>query len=147
MAVINLTTLQDILGGTIPVTATVTAIASRATRSLPRVAGEQIIFPQQIVVKIVKGVPEQVLELTTLPPNYYWELDVFHAGDAPYRLNVVVPAGEGPFAFSELIVVDPTTAIPDAGTAAAAAYSALIESYALRAEAALAEIQTLMNGN
>jgi hypothetical protein len=136
MPIINLTTLQDALGGVTPVTATVTAIASLATRSVPRVSGEQIIFPQEIKVKIINGVPQNQLELTTLPPNYYWELDVFHAGDAPYRLNVVVPSGDGPFNFSELIVVDPSTALPDAGTSMANAFLLEVNAAADRAEAA-----------
>jgi hypothetical protein len=113
MPIINLTTLQDTLGGAAPVSAIVTAVAARASKNIPRVVGQQVIFPQDVVVKIISGVPQSDLNLATLPAGYYWELDVFHAGDAPYRLNVIVPEGDGPFDFEDLIEVVPETALPD----------------------------------
>lgn len=134
MAIINLTTVQDALGGSTPVSSTVTAIATRGDVSIPRVSGSAITFPQEVKIQIINGVPQGTFNLVSLPANYYWKLDVFHAGHAPYRLNVVVPSGAGPFNFSELIIVDPATAIPDAAANISATYLAQVQASADRAE-------------
>ena len=144
MPVINLTVLQDALGNPEPVNATVTATVNRASIDAYRVDNEFIIFPKDIQIKVVNGVLEAPLELTVLPPNYYWHIDVFVHGERPLRRTVIVPGNAGPYDFEELVDVIPETALPDVGTAQATAYANLIESYALRAEAALAEIQALL---
>lgn len=147
MPIINLTVLQDSLGNPKPVNATVTATVNRASIDAYRVDNQFIIFPKDIKLEVVNGVPEAPFVLTVLPPSYYWHIDVFVHSERPLRRTVVVPGNAGPYDFQDLIDVIPETSLPDVGTAQANAYASLIESYALRAEAALAEIQTLMNGN
>lgn len=112
MPIINLTTLQDVLGGTVGVTSELTAIAARGYGLPPRRTGEAIVYPQQITITFIDGVPNQQLVLTTLPAGYYWKIVVFHPSDPPYRVNALVPAGAGPFNFSELISVNPRTCAP-----------------------------------
>ncbi len=136
MPVINIQVLQDILGGTEVVDASITATVNRASIDAYRIENQFIIFPRDIKIPVVNGVPSTDFVLTVLPPSYYWHVDVFVNGEAPVRRNVIVPGNVGPYDFEDLIDVIPETALPDAGTAAANAYAALIESYALRAEAA-----------
>lgn len=145
MPVINIEVLQDILGGTEVVDASITATVNRASIDAYRIDNQFVIFPRDIVIPVVDGVPTVPFVLTVLPPSYYWHVDVFVNGEAPVRRTVVVPGNVGPYDFEDLIDVDPGTALPDPGTDAATAYASLIESYALRAEAALAEIQNLLN--
>ena len=154
MPVINIEVLQDILGGTEVVDAHITATVNRASIDAYRIDNQFVIFPRDIIIPVVDGIPTVPFVLTVLPPSYYWHIDVFVNGEAPVRRTVVVPGNVGPYDFEELIDVDPGTALPDAGTDAATAYAALIESYAIRAEEAadraedaLAEIQNLLNEN
>jgi len=149
--VINLTVLQDVLGSTEPVDALITATVNRASIDAYRIDNQFIIFPRDIKINVVEGEPEVPFVLTVLPASYYWHIDIFVAGEAPVRRSVIVPGNAGPYDFDELTDVVPETALPDAGTDAATAYAALIESYALRAEdaadraeAALTEIQNLL---
>ena len=136
MPVINLTVLQDVLGSTEPVDAVITATVNRASVDAYRIDNQFIIFPRDIKINVVAGEPEVPFVLTVLPASYYWHIDIFVAGEAPVRRMVIVPGNVGPYDFDELIDVLPETALPDAGTDAATAYAALIESYAIRAEAA-----------
>lgn len=145
MPVINLTVLQDILGGTEPVNATITATVNRASLDAYRIDGEFVTFPRDIEISVVNGDPISPLELSVLPPSYYWHVVVFRPQEAPVRRTVIVPGNVGPYDFEDLIDVLPETALPDVGTAQADAYADLIESYALRAEAALAQIQALLD--
>jgi hypothetical protein len=136
--VINLTVLQDVLGSTEPVDAVITATVNRASVDAYRIDNQFIIFPRDIKINVVEGEPEVPFVLTVLPASYYWHIDIFVAGEAPVRRSVIVPGNAGPYDFDELIDVVPETALPDAGTDAATAYAALIESYAIRAEEAAA---------
>lgn len=134
MAIVNLTTLQDILGGTEPVNATVTAYVCKGGSRVVRIDGDEVVFPAPVVVEVVNGVPVQPLELLVLPAEVYWKILIATDNKIPLRRNVVLPGNVGPYDFEELIDVDPGTALPDPGTSAAAAYAALVESYAVRAE-------------
>jgi hypothetical protein len=152
--VINIEVLQDILGGTEVVDAHITATVNRASIDAYRIDNQFVIFPRDIIIPVIDGVPTVPFVLTVLPPSYYWHIDVFVNGEAPLRRTVIVPDGDGPFDFEDLIDVIPETSLPDVGTSQANAYAALVESYALRAESAadraedaLAEIQNLLNEN
>lgn len=136
MPVINITVLQDILGGTEVVDAHITATVNRASIDAYRIDNQFVIFPRDIVIPVVDGEPTVPLVLTVLPPSYYWHIDVFVNGEAPVRRTVIVPGNVGPYNFEDLIDVDPGTSLPDPGTDAATAYAALVESYAIRAETA-----------
>ena len=122
MAIVNLTTLQDVLGGTESVDAIVTAIIYRGDKQAIRIVDDEVIFPDPVRVKIVAGVPVEPFILLPLDPDCHYKLDVFVDGTYPYRANVILPAGDGPFNISELVVVDPATVIPDAGTSLAQAF-------------------------
>lgn len=122
MAVVNLTTLQDVLGGTESVDAIVTAVIYRGDKQAIRIVDDEVIFPEPVRVKIVAGVPVEPFILLPLDPDCHYKLDVFVDGTYPYRANVILPEGDGPFDISELVVVDPTTVIPDAGTSLAQAF-------------------------
>lgn len=128
MAVVNLTTLQDVLGGTEPVDAIVTAVIYRGDKQAIRIVDDEVVFPEPVRVKIVAGVPVEPLILLPLDPDCHYKLDVFVDGTYPYRANVILPPGEGPFNIEDLIVVDPTTALPDPGTSLADAFILQIEA-------------------
>lgn len=128
MAVVNLTTLQDVLGGTEPVDAIVTAVIYRGDKQAIRIVDDEVIFPEPITVKIVAGVPVEPFILLPLEPDCYYKLDVFVDGTYPYRANVVLPYGEGPFDISEMIIVDPATNLPDPSSTLAEAFIAQIEA-------------------
>lgn len=128
MAVVNLTTLQDVLGGTEPVDAIVTAVIYRGDKQAIRIVDDEVIFPEPITVKIVSGVPVEPFILLPLEPDCHYKLDVFVDGTYPYRANVVLPPGEGPFDISEMIIVDPATNLPDPSTTLAEAFIAQIEA-------------------
>ena len=128
MAVVNLTTLQDVLGGTEPVDAVVTAVIYRGDKQAIRIEDDEVIFPEPVRVKIVAGEPVEPFILLPLDPDCHYKLDVFVDGTYPYRANVILPAGEGPFDISELVVVDPSTALPDAGTSLSDAFLAQVEA-------------------
>lgn len=138
MPIVNLTTLQDVLGGTEPVDAIVTAIIYRGAIQAIRIKDDTVIFPDDVRIKIINGVPVEPLILEHLEPDCYYKIDVFVAETRPYRANVVLPNGVGPFDIEDLIVVDPTTALPDAGTAIAQAFLDSVTAEADRAEAARA---------
>ena len=145
MPVINIEVLQDILGGTEVVDASITATVNRASIDAYRIDNQFVIFPRDIKIPVVNGQPTVPFVLTVLPPSYYWHVDVFVNGEAPVRRTVIVPGNVGPYDFEDLVDVVPESALPDVGTAQADAYADLIESYALRAEAALAQIQALLD--
>jgi hypothetical protein len=111
--VINIEVLQDVLGGTTPVSASITATVNRASVDAYRVSTKFIIFPRDLVIPIVNGVPTTPFILTSLAAGYYWHIDVFVNGEAPVRRTVIVPEGAGPFNFEDLIDVVPETALPD----------------------------------
>ena len=52
MAVVNLTTFQDIMGGIEPVDAVLTATVYRGKTRAIRVAGEEVTFPEPITLKL-----------------------------------------------------------------------------------------------
>lgn len=133
MPIINLTTLQDALGGTEAITATVTAYVYRGTNRAVRVSGEDIIFPAPVTVEILNGVPQDDFELASIPADCYWKIIVWSDSKTPLRRDVILPVGAGPFDFDELVDIVPTTNLPDAGTALADAYLAEIEAAADRA--------------
>lgn len=122
MPVVNLVTLQDVLGGTEPVDAIVTATVYRGSVQAIRIKDDEVTFPDDIRVKVVNGVPVEPLILEHLEADCYYKIDVFVSGTQPYRANVVLPAGDGPFDIADLIVVDPTTYIPTEGTTLADAF-------------------------
>lgn len=122
MAIVNLTTLQDVLGGTTPVDAIFTATIYRGDRQAIRIVDDEVVFPDPVRVKLVGGIPVEPLILDVLDPDCHYKIDVFVDGTSPYRANVVLPAGEGPFDISDLVVVNPTTNIPDPGTSLAQAF-------------------------
>jgi hypothetical protein len=130
MPIINLTTLQDALGGTEAVNATVTAYVYRGTNRAVRVSGEDVIFPAPVTVDIIDGIPQENFELLTLPAECHWKIIVWSDKNTPLRRDVTVPAGAGPFDFDELVDVDPSTALPDAGTALATAYLSSVQAAA-----------------
>lgn len=145
MPVINLSVFQDANGAPLPVDAVITATVNRASLDAYRIDNQFVIFPKDIKINVVAGVPAVALVLTVLPPSYYWHIDIFVQGEAPLRRTVIVPGNVGPYDFEDLVDVVPESALPDVGTAQADAYADLIESYALRAEAALAQIQALLD--
>jgi hypothetical protein len=128
MPIINVTTLQDILGGTAPTDAIFTAYMMRTGTRAVRVLDDEVIFPAQINVKFVDGEPEEPIELETPPADCYWSIRIKGPERVLLRTNVILPAGAGPFDFDELIEVDPTTALPDAGTALAEAFLEAVQS-------------------
>lgn len=136
MPVVNLTTLQDVLGGTEPVDAIVTATIYRGAIQAIRIKDDTVLFPDDVRIKIVNGVPVEPLILEHLDPDCHYKIDVFVAGTKPYRANIVLPNGSGPFDVQDLVVVDPDTTLPDAGTAIAQAFVDSIIAEADRAEAA-----------
>ena len=113
MPVINITVLQDILGGTEVADAVITATVNRASIDAYRVSTRFVVFPRDIKINVTAGEPDVPFVLTTLPASYYWHIDVFVNGEAPLRRTVIVPEGSGPFDFEDLIDVDPGTAQPD----------------------------------
>ena len=126
MAVVNLTTLQDVLGGTESVDAIVTAVIYRGDKQAIRIVDDEVIFPEPVRVKIVAGVPVEPFILLPLDPDCYYKLDVFVDGTYPYRANVILPAGDGPFDISELVIVNPATNLPDPSTSLADAFIAQV---------------------
>jgi hypothetical protein len=67
----------------------------------------------------------------------YWSLGVYVNGLTNFKRTVRLPGGAGPFDFDQLVDVDPTTALADPNTEAAAVYLAEIQDAADRAEAAI----------
>lgn len=122
MAIVNLTTLQDVLGGSEPVDSIVTAVIYRGDKQAIRIVDDEVVFPAPVRVKLVAGVPVEPFILDHLDPDCHYKLDVFVDGTSPYRANVVLPAGDGPFDLQDLVIVNPTTNIPDAGTSLAQAF-------------------------
>lgn len=129
MAIVNLATLQDVLGGTTPVDAIFTATIYRGDKQAIRIVNDEVIFPDPVRVKLVAGVPVEPLILDILDPDCHYKIDIFVDGTTPYRANVVLPGGPGPFDISELVVVDPVTVLPEAGTAIADAFLASVAEY------------------
>lgn len=149
MPVINLTVLQDVLGATEPVDAVITATVNRASVDAYRINNQFVIFPRDIKINVTAGEPDVPFVLTVLPASYYWHIDIFVAGEAPVRRNVIVPGNAGPYDFDELIDVTPETALPDSNIEYATAYLAQVTAAANRAEAAanaLAEIPLNIDG-
>lgn len=136
MPIINLTTLQDILAGTQNTDAIFTATMYRAGSRAIRLEDTEVVFPTKITVNITGGTPDTTIELTIPPVNCYWNITVEGPHQMFLRRYVTFPSGAGPFEFEDLVDVDITTGLPDAGTSLADAYADLIESYAVRAESA-----------
>lgn len=134
MPIINLSTLQDVLGGTEAVNGTVTAYVYRGTQRAVRMSGEDVIFPAAVTVELLNGVAQDVFTLSAIPADCYWKIIVWSDSKSPLRRDVILPVGAGPFDFDELVDIIPTTNLPDSGTALADAYLAEIEAAADRAE-------------
>jgi len=130
MPVINLTTLKDVLGGTTPVNASVSAYVYRGATRAIRLSGDDVIFPGPVSVEIVNGVVSTNFNLAAIPADCYWRIIIWTDQKSPLRRNVILPAGAGPFDFDQLIDVNPSTALPNAGTALATAYLASIQAAA-----------------
>lgn len=130
MPIINLSTLQDVLGGTEAVNGTVTAYVYRGTQRAIRMSGEDVVFPAPVTVELINGIPQDDFELTSIPVDCYWKIIVWADSKSPLRRDVILPAGAGPFDFDELVDVDPSTALPDAGTALADAYLVQVQDAA-----------------
>jgi hypothetical protein len=144
--VINIEVLQDIWGDTEEVDARITATVNRASIDAYRVNNQFVIFPRDLIIPVVDGSPTRPFVLTTLPPSYYWHIDVFVNGEAPLRRTVIVPDGDGPFDFEDLIDVDPGTAQPDAGADAYQAWVNQVEAAADRAVNAANQIPSNIDG-
>lgn len=138
MAIVNLTTFQDILGGTEPVDAVLTAMVYRGKTRAIRVAGDEVTFPEAIKLKLIAGVPETPLILLPLDADCHWKIEVTSKNDAPFRLNGILPLGDGPFEIEDLILVDPATSLPDPSKSLAQALIDQVNAAADRAEAAQA---------
>jgi len=130
MPIINLSTLKDILGGTSPVSATISAYVYRGGQRAVRYVGEDVIFPAPVTVDIINGVPQHDLNLATIPIDCYWKIIVWSDSKTPLRRDVILPAGTGPFDFDELVDIDPSTALPNPGTELATAYLTSIQDAA-----------------
>lgn len=113
MPIINIEVLQDIWGGSEDADARITATVNKARVDAYRVSNQFIVFPRDLVTPVVNGLPTRPFILLPLPIGYYWHVDVFVNGEAPLRRTVIVPEGEGPFNFEDLIDVDPDSAQPD----------------------------------
>lgn len=122
MPVINLVTLQDILGGAELVNAIVTATVYRGDIQAIRIKDDEVVFPDDVRIKIVNGTPVEPLVLEYLDADCYYKIDIFVSGTQPYRANVVLPGGDGPFDIADLTVVDPSTYLPISGTTLADAF-------------------------
>ncbi len=130
MATINLTTLKDILGGTDLLNAALVATVYRGISPAIRVDGADVTFPAKVRVAIVDGVPSEAFVLFSLPAEYHWKIAIYPKNLLPLHRHVILPAGAGPFDFDELVDVDPSTALPDAGTALATAYLSSVQAAA-----------------
>lgn len=135
MAVVNLVALMDVLGGTAPLDGNVSirATAYKNRRPAIRQADEDIIFPTPVEIKMSGGLLSSPMELTYLPVGYYWFFEI-EPERGYFSANVVLPGGDGPFDFDELIVVDPTSALPDPGSSAVSALLVQLDGEASRAE-------------
>jgi hypothetical protein len=148
MAIININTLIDILGGTGVTDAKIVAIASSAGKPATRIVDADVIFPKRIELAIVDGDPVDDFELVQLPVGMYWSVGVYVSGLTNSLRTVRLPDGAGPFDFDQLVDVSPTTALADPNTAAADAYLAEVQDAADRAEAAasgMPQVSTAVN--
>jgi hypothetical protein len=148
MAIINISTLIDSLGGTSVTDAKIVAIASSAGKPATRNVDNTVIFPKRIELSIVAGVPVSNFQLLQLPVGMYWSIGVYVSGLTNSLRTVRLPDGAGPFDFDELVDVSPTTALADPNTAAADVYLAQVQAAADRAEAAtygMAQVSTAVN--
>lgn len=146
MPVINLSTLKDILGGTSPVSATISAYVYRGTQRAVRYVGEDVIFPAPVTVDILSGVLQHDLDLATIPADCYWKIIVWSDSKTPLRRDVILPAGPGPFDFDELIDIIPETNLPVAGSDLANAYLNSLTDLTVRIEAAADSIPSNIDG-
>lgn len=126
MADVRVQTLADALGVPAGVGATLRVQVYEGLFPAVRVAGELVTFPVE-AQQVLTGSPGEVFALYTLPPNLYWRVTVHGASFAVVR-NVILPAGSGPFDFADLVDVNPTTALPDPGSALADAFIAELEA-------------------
>ena len=138
MAIINISTLIDSLGGTSVTDAKIVATAFSAGKPATRTVDNTVIFPKRIELSIVAGVPASNFQLLQLPVGMYWSVGVYVSGLTTLIRTVRLPGGAGPFDFDELVDVDPDTALADPNTAAAAVYLAEVQAAATRAEVAAA---------
>lgn len=121
MALINISTMIDVLGGTGVTDAKIVATASSANKPATRQSSATVIFPKRIELDVVSGIPVDDFELTSLPVGMYWSIGVFVNGLTTHRRTVIIPSGDGPFDFDELIDIDPDTSLPDPNSDAATA--------------------------
>ena len=147
MAVINIRTLVDILGGLGVTDAKLVATASSAGKPAVRNVDDEVVFPKRIELAFVDGEPVDDFELDQLPVGMYWSVGVYVNGLTNFKRTVRLPDGAGPFDFDELVDVSPTTALADPNTAAADVYLAEVQDAADRAEAAADSIPTFIISN
>jgi hypothetical protein len=148
MAIINISTLIDSLGGTSVTDAKIVATAFSAGKPATRTVDNTVIFPKRIELSIVAGVPASNFQLLQLPVGMYWSVGVYVSGLTTLIRTVRLPNGAGPFDFDELVDVSPTTALADPNTDAADVYLAEVQDAADRAEAAsygMAQTSTAVN--
>ncbi|WP_213816213.1 hypothetical protein [Glaciihabitans sp. dw_435] len=129
MATVNLSTLQDILGGTAPVNATITSQVYRGYHPAVRVDGASVIGGTPVTVTLTAGVPSTPFQLLPLPIDCYYQIDILAAdGTWEYHAAAILPAGSGPFNFNQLVIVNPTTMVPIPGTSLGDALLAQIQA-------------------
>jgi hypothetical protein len=148
MAIINIHTLIDVLGGLGVTDAKIVATASSGGKAATRNVNADVVFPKRIELAIVDGDPVDDFELIQLPVGMYWSVGVYVNGLTNFKRTVRLPDGAGPFDFDQLVDVDPTTALADPNTEAAAVYLAEVQDAADRAEAAtygMAQVSTAVN--
>lgn len=127
MPLITINPLRDIPGATEATTALFRAQAKRsAYQSAVRVDGADVTFPEEIRCTFTGGVWDVVPELVDLPVGTFWSVELrdTHSGKRLER-SVVLPAGVGPFLFSELVDIDPATLSPS--TSGQAAWDATLQ--------------------
>ena len=112
MPVVRIESLRDVPGGTSSTRVTVTAQVYRKDKPAVRVATDDVVIPTRME-KAITG--EGSITLSQIPADCNWRIS-FRTRDIYIRRHVVFPAGSGPFDFDELIDVDPSSSLPDAGT-------------------------------
>ncbi len=111
VTLVNLTTLATTIGGPEPVNATLKATYWAGYDPITRVVGDDVIFPDPIVLTFTDGVPAEAIEMepTAGVACVKWELDT--ATSERYTRYTTIP-GSGPVDFGDLPVVDPHSYTP-----------------------------------
>lgn len=125
MPVISIDAQRDIPGGTSATSIDITAQVYRNGAPAIRVSNDEILIPSKLVSEVTGA---GSIDLADIPVDCYWKLDISADRDISQRLYVTLPVGAGPFDFDELVIVDPSTGIPDPGSSMAEAFLAQIEA-------------------